>query len=71
MAKYAKNIFLRNIWFSACNIDIMVVHIPGKMNPVLSRWHITANNVSKLQHQLHPVTWIPTSVDLLYCDNTI
>ena len=71
MVKYARNIFL---WLSACNIDIMVVHIPGKVNPVadlLSRWNITANNVSKLQQLVHPVTWIPTSVDLLYCDNTM
>ena len=71
MAKYARNIFL---WLSACNIDIMVVHIPGKMNPVsdlLSRWNVTANNVSKLQQLVHPVTRIPTSMDLLCCDDTI
>ena len=71
IAEYNRNIFL---WLSACNIDITVVHIPGKMNPIadlLSRWHITANNVSKLQQLVHPVTWIPTSVDFLYCDNTI
>ena len=54
MAKYARNIFQ---WLSAFNIDIMVVYIPGKMNPVadlLSRWNITANNVSKLQQLVHP-----------------
>ena len=71
MAKLARNIFL---WLSACNIDIVVVHIPGKMNPVadlLSRWNTTANNISKLQQLAHPVIWIPTSVDLLYCDDTI
>ena len=28
MAKYARNVFL---WLSAFNIDIQVVHIPGKM----------------------------------------
>ena len=44
------------------------------MNPVadlLSRWHNTADNVSKLQALIHPVTWIHTSVDLLYCDENI
>ena len=56
LAKYAGNIFL---WLSACNIDIMAVHVPGKMNPVadlLSRWNITVNNVFKLQQLVHPVT---------------
>ena len=44
--KYARNIFL---WLSASDIDIVVVPIPGKMNPLadlLSRWHITVNNIS-------------------------
>ena len=71
MAKYARNVFL---WLSAFNIDIQVVHIPGKMNPVadlLSRWHKTANNVSKLQALIHPVTWIYTTADLLYCNENI
>ena len=31
LAKYARNIFL---WVSACNIDIKVVHVAGKLNPV-------------------------------------
>ena len=47
LAKYARNIFLS---LSACNVDIMVIHVPGKMNPVadlLSRWDITVNNVYK------------------------
>ena len=43
MAKYARNVFL---WLSAFNIDIQVVHIPGKMNPVADIWSV--NNVSKL-----------------------
>ena len=71
MAKYARNILL---WLSACNIDIMVVHIPEKMNPaadILSRWYSTVDNVSKLQELVHPVTRIPTSEDLLYCDDSI
>ena len=71
IAKYERNIFL---WLSACNIDIMVLHVRGKMNPVadlLSRWHITANNISKLQQLVHPVTWIPAFQDILYCDDSI
>ena len=71
LGKYAKNIFL---WLSAFNINLMVVHVPGKLNPVadlLSRWDITVNNVSKLQQLVHPVTWVPISQDLLYCDDSI
>ena len=71
MAKYARNIFL---WLSTCNIDIKLVHVAGKLNPVadlLSRWHFTSQNVSKLQQMVHPVTWINTSDDLLYVDESI
>ena len=71
MAKYARNVFL---WLSAFNIDIQVVHIAGKMNPVddlLSRWYKTVNNVSKLQALVHTVTWIHTTEDLLYCNEDI
>ena len=71
MAMYARNVFL---WLSAFNIDIQVVHIPGKMNPVadlLSRWHKTVNNVPKLQALIHPVTWIHTTEELLYCNKNI
>ena len=52
MAKYTRNIFL---WLSTFNIDIKVVHVPGKLNPVadlLSRLYITPNNVKKLQESL-------------------
>ena len=71
MAKCARNVFL---WLSAFNIGIQVVHIPGKMNPVaylLSRWHKTVNIVSKLQELIHPVTWVHTNEDLLYCNENI
>ena len=64
LAKYARNVFL---WLSAFNINIMVVPVPGKVNPVadlLSRWNITVNNVSKLQQLVHPVNWVPSSQDL-------
>ena len=58
VAKYAKNILL---WLSAFNIDIKVVNVPGKMNPVAdlnSRWYLAYDNVQKLQESLHPVTWV-------------
>ena len=41
LAKYARNIFM---WASAFNIELKVVHVAGKMNPVadlLSRWNTT------------------------------
>ena len=47
MAMYTRNIFL---WLSAFNIDIKVVHVPGKLNLVadlLSRWYVTHDNVCK------------------------
>ena len=71
MAEYARNIFM---WVSTFNIDIKVVHVPGKLNEVadlLSRWFITKNNVEKLHHLVHPVIWIPVSNALLYTDKTI
>ena len=71
LAKYARNIFL---WLSACNIDIKVVHVAGKLNPVsdlLSRWHITNHNFQKLYQMVHPVTWISISEDFLHMDEKI
>ena len=65
LAKYARNIVL---WLSACNIDIKVVHVAGRLNPVadlLSRWHITNHNFQNLQQMVHPVTWISTFK--IYC----
>ena len=52
------------LWLSACNIDIKVVHVTGKFNPVadlLSRLHITNHNFQKLHQIVHPVTLINTS----------
>ena len=62
------------MWLSAFNIDIKVVHLPGKLNPVadlLSRWHSTINNHEKLAQLVQPVTWVPVSKDLLYVDQLI
>ena len=56
LAKYARNIFM---WASAFNIQLKVVHVAGKLNPVadlLSRWNITPSNFQKLQELVGPVT---------------
>ena len=71
LAKYARNIFM---WLSTCNIDMRVIHIAGKNNPIadlLSRWFTVPNNVQKLQQLVHPVTWVHTNQDLLFTDNEI
>ena len=71
LAEYARNIFL---WTSSCNIDLQVVHVPGKLNEVadlLSRWFITKNSFQKLQRLVDPVQWVPVSTTLLYTDKTI
>ena len=71
MATYARNIFM---WLSTFNIDIRVVHVAGKLNPVadlLSRWQFTVNNYEKLAQLAPSVTWIPVSKDLLYVDQLI
>ena len=71
MAKYVRNIYL---WLSAFNIDMRVIHIAGRLNPVadlLSRWHLTSNNFQKLQELVHPVSWVDVSSDLLHVDESI
>ena len=71
LATYARNIFM---WLSAFNIDIKVVHVAGKLNPVadlLSRWRFTVNNHQKLAQLAQSITWIPVSKDLLYVDQLI
>ena len=71
LSNIARNIFM---WLSACNINLQVVHVPGKSNIVadlLSRWFITCNNFQKLQQLVHPVTWITVNESLLYTDETI
>ena len=71
MAKFVRNIYL---WLSAFNIDIQVVHVPGKLNPVadlLSRWYCTHDNVRKLKELVHPVTWLTVTQELLHVDESI
>ena len=68
LATYARNIFM---WLIAFNIDIKVVHVAGKLNPVadlLSRWRFIVNNHKKLAQLVQSVTWIPVSKDFLYVD---
>ena len=62
------------MWASAFNVDLKVVHVAGKMNPVadlLSRWTITPYNFQKLQDLVGPVTWIPVDDTLLYTSESI
>ena len=71
LAKYARNIFM---WASAFNIELKVVHVAGKMNPVadlLSRWNTTPSNFQRLQELVGSVTWIPVDDTLLYTDESI
>ena len=71
LVKNARNIFM---WASAFNIELKVVHVAGKLNPVadlLSRWNIIPSNFQKLQELVGPVTWIPVENTLLYTDESI
>ena len=58
LAKYPRNIFM---WASACNIELKVVHVAGKQNPVADLLSMTPSNFQRLQELVGPVTWI--SVD--------
>ena len=65
LAKYARNIFM---WLSTCNIDMKVIHIAGKNNPIadlLFRWFTVLNTSSKIAQLVPPVTLIHTNQDLL------
>ena len=71
LASYARNIFM---WLSAFNVEIKVIHVPGRLNPVadlLSRWYDTANNHEKLAQLVQPVTWVPVPKEFLYVDQLI
>ena len=71
MAKYVRNIFL---WLSAFNIDMRVIHIAGRLNPVadlLSQWHLTSNNFQKLQELVDPLVWVNVSEELLHVGESI
>ena len=71
MAEYNWTIFM---WVGTFNIDLKIVHVPGKLIEVadlLSRWFITKNNVQKLPKLVNPVVWIPVSDTLLYTDKII
>ena len=53
---------------STFNIDLKVVHVPGKLNVVadlLSRWFISTNNFQKMQHLVNSVVLVPESNALL------
>ena len=59
----------RNIWLTTAifNIEIIVIHVPGKHNQIadlLSRWVITVKPEGKLRQCLPNFIWINTQIDL-------
>ena len=69
LGKYARNTFM---YLSTNNIDMKIVHIAEKNNPVadlLSRWFTVPNNVHKSQELVHPVIWVHTNQDLSFTVN--
>ena len=55
----------RNVWLITAifNIEIIVIHVPGKNNPVadlLSRWITTINPEHKLRQWMPDFIWINT-----------
>ena len=58
-----------NIWLitTIFNIEIIVVHVPGRKNHIadlLSRWIVTSNPEQKLRQYLPNFIWINTHIDL-------
>ena len=58
----------RNIWLltSMYNIDLVVTHIPGAKNVVadlLSRWHHTDHDISKLNSLVPDHQWLPVHIN--------
>ena len=61
----------RNIWLETAigDIKLTLVHIPGKDNQcadLLSRWHITSNNIEKLKRHVSNPMWCNVKADHLY-----
>ena len=53
------------------NIDLKVVHVPGKLKDVadlLFRWFINKYQFSEAENQVDPVVRVPVSTTLLYTD---
>ena len=71
LATSARNVWLRTAMF---NIDLVVSHIKDADNRVadlLSRWHITMDNVQKLSHLVQAPIWIDTHIDLTLLNHDI
>ena len=55
-------------------IELKIVHVAGKNNPVadlLSRWHVTVNLLSKLQEMLQTFQEIEVTQDMFQIDYEI
>ena len=66
----------RNIWLITAmfNIDLVVSHIKGADNRVadlLSRWHLTVDNATKLSKLVQSPIWIDTHIDLTLLNHDI
>ena len=66
----------RNIWLICAlyNIDLIVVHIPGKQNvlaDLLSRWTFSNTDLARLNAILPNFQWLPTHLDLTLLNHTI
>ena len=66
----------RNIWLICAiyNIDLIVVHIPGKQNvlaDLLSRWIFSDVQLARLNAILPNFQWVPTHLDLTLLNTTI
>ena len=71
LATAARNVWLLTAMF---NIDLVVSHIKGADNRVadlLSRWHLTADNASKLSQLVQSPIWINTHIDLTLFNHDI
>ena len=66
----------RNVWLITAmfNIDLVVSHIKGADNRVadlLSRWHLTVDNATKLEKLVQSPIWIDTHIDLTLLNHDI
>ena len=71
LASIARNIFME---VAAHDIQLTVVHIPGKDNQVadlLSRWHLDKDNKNKLNKLMSEYVWVKVQENHLKVDPTI
>ena len=66
----------RNVWLLAAmfNVNIIVSHIRGLDNSIadlLSRWHLTEDNVKKLHSLVDNPVWVDTHMDITLLNHEI